>query len=131
RNSGGTLTLGGNLSGGAITFDGAGGTTANGVISGGTTSITKTGAATLILNGNNTFGGGVTLSAGVLQLGNAGALNSTTPNAVAFSSASTATLRLNGFNLTVPSLTTTGTAGGTVENGAAGTATLTSDVSSG
>jgi autotransporter-associated beta strand protein len=41
-----------------------------GVISG-TGGLVKNGAATLALNGANTFSGGVGLNAGVLQLGNA------------------------------------------------------------
>ncbi|NOS94478.1 MAG: hypothetical protein HOP30_21400, partial [Cyclobacteriaceae bacterium] len=60
--------------------------TVNGVIGGGAVSITKEGAGTLIIGGSNTFTGGAIINAGVLRLGNAGALNSTTPNAVSFGS---------------------------------------------
>ncbi|MBM7092805.1 phosphoesterase, partial [Streptomyces sp. S12] len=43
-------------------------------IIGGTGGLLKFGTGTLSLNGANTFGGGVDLSAGGLMLGNAGAL---------------------------------------------------------
>ena len=49
-----------------------------GVISGSAKSITKAGAGTLLLSGNNTFSGGVTLSAGTLDINNAGALGTGT-----------------------------------------------------
>jgi fibronectin-binding autotransporter adhesin len=39
---------------------------------------------TLVLNGNDTFTGGLDLAAGNVRLGNSGALNSSTPNAVTF-----------------------------------------------
>src|SRR5205814_5251417 len=58
----------------------------------GSTGITKTTGDAVTLSGSNTFTGGVTIAAGVLGLGNAGALNSTTPNAVSFSASSTGTL---------------------------------------
>jgi autotransporter-associated beta strand protein len=55
------------------TWNGAGTGTSifNGVISdgGGGFQITKGGASTLILNGNNTFGGGMVLNAGVVEFG--------------------------------------------------------------
>jgi len=41
----------------------------------------------LVLSASNTFTGGVTINGGVLQIGNGGALNSTTPNAVAMGEA--------------------------------------------
>lgn len=56
------------------TWNGAGTGTAifNGVISdgGGGFQITKGGASTLILNGNNTFSGGILLNAGIIEFGN-------------------------------------------------------------
>ncbi|MGE0832790.1 MAG: autotransporter domain-containing protein [Simkaniaceae bacterium] len=72
----GTATINGtlNLSGNAVTFDIADGTSAadmvvNSVIfsspAGG--SLTKTGAGTLVLGGANTYGGGTTVTAGTLQ----------------------------------------------------------------
>lgn len=48
------------------------------------TAITKGAPGTLILSGNNTFTGGVNINDGVIQIGNVGALNSTTPNAINF-----------------------------------------------
>jgi autotransporter-associated beta strand protein len=65
-----------NLNGGSIAL-GATALTVNsgtfgGVISGATGSLTKSGVGTLILTGVNTFGGGTTISAGTLQLGNGG-----------------------------------------------------------
>jgi fibronectin-binding autotransporter adhesin len=97
--SGGTRTIANNvtMSGTSVTFGGtnnlifSGGTSLNtnetfnvantttfsGVISGANDSLTKSGSGTLILNGNNTFGGStssLTLSAGTLVVGNSGAI---------------------------------------------------------
>lgn len=87
--------------------------------------ITKVGAGTVVLSHANTFTGGVTINSGVLRLDNAGALNSTTPNAVAMNGG---TLRLNGNSVTVAGLS--GSAG-TVENGGSGLQTLTVNKASG
>jgi len=93
-----TLTIAGGGGYAGVLQDGTGGGPLALVLSSGETS----------LSGNNTFTGGVTINgAAVLQLGSAGALNSTTPNAVALDSG-TATLTLNGLNLTVSSLTGNG-----------------------
>jgi autotransporter-associated beta strand protein len=91
------------------------------------TAVSKSGAGTWVLSGNNTFTGGVTLSdSGVLRVGSAGALNSTTPNAVTFGASSTADLQLNGNSITVAGLNTNATPGTpTVENASATPATLT------
>ena len=67
-------------------------------------SITKIGAGSLILNGNNTFTGGVILTFGTLVVNNPGALNSSGTNALSFTSGG-AILNLNGNNITVSSLT--------------------------
>jgi autotransporter-associated beta strand protein len=56
----------------------------NNTTGGFSTAVTKGAPGTLILSGNNTFTGGVFLNDGTLQLGNSGALNSSTPNAVNF-----------------------------------------------
>jgi autotransporter-associated beta strand protein len=71
-------------------------------------SLTKIGAGMLTLNGSNTYTGGTTVSAGVLQLGNSAALGS---GALA---ANGGTLDLGGYNVTVPSF-----------SGAAGVVTTT------
>jgi autotransporter-associated beta strand protein len=68
--------------GGALTFkaaDAAGAAhniTLNGVLSGGTGELIKTGAGTLTLNGANTYGGPTTISAGTLALGSSAAMAS-------------------------------------------------------
>src|SRR5258706_8102233 len=100
--------------------------TIGGAIGGGAIGLTKSGAGTMAINGNNTFTGGVTINAGILRLGNAGALNSTTPNAVTFGAASTGTLQLNGNSVTISGLNTNAAVGTpTIEDGVAGTHTLT------
>lgn len=75
NNSSSTLTLGGAIAtdGFGLTFDGAGNTTANGVISGGGR-LTKSDAGTLALNANNTYSGGTTLNGGNLVVGHNNAL---------------------------------------------------------
>lgn len=109
------LTIGGS---------GSGLLTLNGVISGG--ALTMGGAGTVILGGNNTFTGGLTINSGVVQLNNAGALNSGTPQAVTFGASSTGTLRLNGNSITISGLSTNATPGTTiVENASVTSAVLT------
>lgn len=89
------------------------------------------GMLTLFLNGSNSFTGGLTINDGVVQLGNAGALNSAVPQAVTFApSAGTnapATLRLAGNSVTVSALNTDAGSPGTtfVENANVNPATLT------
>ncbi len=87
----------------------------------------KSGTSALVLGGNNTFTGAVTINDGTITLANAGALNSTAPVAVSFgSNANTKMLQLGGHSVTVSGLTTGATVGTSiVENNAAGTATLT------
>jgi len=90
--------------------------------------LLKTGLGTLTLSGANTFRGGVTIDAGVLALGNVGALNATvgSENTVTFGAASTATLRLNGNSAVAANLLSNATPGAPiVENASATNATLT------
>ena len=118
----GAVTLTGGANDQTSTF---GGVIQNGA---GTLALVKTGTGTLTLSGNNTFTGGVTINAGVIQIGNSGALNSTVPNTVTFgSNAATGTkLQLNGFSITLGGLTTNSTTGApVVENGSETAATLT------
>ncbi len=126
------LIIGGGVSGGAagnttlvLTGTNMGANAVNGVISNGsatTLGIQKTGSGIWVLGGNNTFTGGVDIEAGALAVGNAGALNSTSPNAVTFGPASTGALALNGNTATVSGLNTTSTNAAVADgNPAAGT----------
>ena len=98
--------------------------------------LTKSGVGTLILSGNNTFSGGVYLNQGVLQVGNAGALNSATPNAIFFANSvttfgtptsSSGTLTLAGNSIAVSQLSTANVFAGTpmIQNANATPAVLT------
>lgn len=118
---------------GAITFT-AGGNNGSGTYKGviqngsGTLAFTKTGTGAITLSGSNTFTGGVTINGGTLQLANAGALNSSTPNSLIFgpSAAVGTKLQLNGNSVTIGALATNATPGTVVvENANAGAATLT------
>ena len=66
-------------------------------------SLTKVGAGTLVLSGNNTWSGATTVNAGTLQLGAAAGM----PNATVLT-VNGGTLDLNGFSKTVTSLSGTG-----------------------
>ena len=76
----------------------------NGVISGLTGTLNKVGSGTLTLNGANTYGGGTTVTAGWLQLGNAAALGAATGSLTVNSGGS---LNLGGYSSSVGLLTST------------------------
>jgi autotransporter-associated beta strand protein len=86
-----------------------------------------TSTGTIVLAGNNTFTGGLSIDVTNVRLDNAGALNSTTPNRVTFANtALVKNLSLNGNSITIASLVSTAGAGaGTVRNESATAATLT------
>ncbi|HEY6168915.1 MAG TPA: autotransporter-associated beta strand repeat-containing protein, partial [Verrucomicrobiae bacterium] len=101
------LTLGG---------DGAGIVTNAGVIgnSGGTFGLTKNGSSKFVLQGANTFGGAVTINAGVLNLQNSSALGSSSGASVA---ATGAALELEG-GISIGSIPLTLNGGGVSSGGA-------------
>src|SRR5260370_27301399 len=68
--AGGSHTLANNITlTGAVTIAGTNSLALNGTISGASGSITQTDIGTLLLGGANSFGGGVTVNAGILALG--------------------------------------------------------------
>lgn len=75
----GVLTLSGNITGNfALTFVAVGGITqSSGSVRSGTSTFVKEGSGTLILSGQNSFTGAVTVSTGVLQLGASGGATNT------------------------------------------------------
>ncbi len=111
-----TLTITSNVNGNSAFFagiiqDGAGG----GALS---LAVNLAAASEELLGGNNTFTGGVTINSGLLLVNNAGALNSATPNAVAFGPGSTGALFLGGISITVNGLSSNANLGSpVVENG--------------
>ena len=108
------LTLGGNDANATYTgaLSGSGG-------------LIKTGAGTQTLSGSNSYSGGTTVNAGVLQLGNANALGSS----AAALSVNGGTLDLHGNNASITILS--GSTGALITNSVAGTKTLTTAVASG
>ncbi len=104
--TGNTLTL----SPGAVITNAGAATTINSILAG-TGGMVKAGTGTLTLGGNNTFSGGLTIRGGTVKMGNAGALNSTTPNAVTLglTGDTDATLDANGQSFNMASLTVGGT----------------------
>jgi fibronectin-binding autotransporter adhesin len=128
----GTLTLNNATASvtGAFTLvvGGAGNVTISTPMTNSTGGVSKGDAGTLILGAPNTFTGGVSITAGTVQLGNSGALNSTagSENAVTFAASSSGTLALGGNNVVIRSLNSNATPGTpTVENANTTNATLT------
>jgi fibronectin-binding autotransporter adhesin len=80
---------------------------------GGALSLIIGGNGEELLAGNNTFTGGVTINAGFLTAGSAGALNSAAPNAITFGPGSTGVLNVSGHFITVSGLNTNATTVGT------------------
>ena len=125
----GTLTLdvaSGNAITGtfALTLGGSGNIIVADPIATGTGTLTKDGSGILTLSAANTYSGGTILSAGTLVLGNSSALGPTTSSLTV----NGGTLDLNGFALTVGTLSGSG---GTILNNATGTnLTLTASSSS-
>ena len=114
-NNAGTITGAGY----ALTFGGDGTTSVSSIIGTASGALTKDGAGTLVLSGNNTYTGATTVSVGTLKLGVAG----TAPNSPLGTSAAGTTvafgavLDLGGFTLaTAEALTLNGT--GILGNGA-------------
>lgn len=85
--------------------------------SGGSRSLTKNGAGTLVVNGSNTYTGPTLINAGTLQLGSSNRLSDSS----ALTIASGATFDLNDFDETIGSLA----GAGTVDFGDGATASLT------
>jgi T5SS/PEP-CTERM-associated repeat protein/autotransporter-associated beta strand protein len=104
--------------------------TLNGTISGGGTLRVPVG--TITLGASNSFTGGLMISSGEVRIANPGALNSSAPNAVTFTDSigptSTGTLTLQGTNVTISGLSTSGSGSSVqdiVQNGSTTSATLT------
>ena len=94
--------------------------TVNGAIGGGDFSLTKEGNGTLVLNGANTFNGGVTLNAGTLTLGGANTFS-------AGVTLNFGTLNLNHQGALGTSTLTFTTAGGVIGNTSGGLVTLSNN----
>jgi autotransporter-associated beta strand protein len=113
-----------NLGSNPLTFDGSSDTVLFGPLSG-TGGLTKQGSGTLSLSSSNNFTGDLSILGGTVGLFDNGALNPTTPVAVAFGAGGT--LGLYGHGVVVSGLTTApGSTSAVVENGSStNVATLT------
>ncbi|HLG04977.1 MAG TPA: autotransporter-associated beta strand repeat-containing protein, partial [Gemmatimonadales bacterium] len=114
----GTLTLTGGVVSGAstLTLNGGGDFVFGSAAIAGSRAVTKSGAGTVTFNFANTYTGGTNINVGVLRLGVANGIGSTSTVTVA----SGATFDLNGFGDVVGSLA----GAGLVTSGAAGAVTL-------
>ena len=127
------ISLQGNLTVTALNTNGTGTFTLGGNISesGGPHTITKTnngtGVSTLVLSGNNSFTGGVSIVGGVVQMGSSTALNASIPVSFDDSAINTTGLRLAGNNVSIGGLQANSSP--FVENGSATPATLTVNTS--
>ncbi len=106
------------------TFNTASATSILGVISGSSTSVlSKAGALTLTLAGNNSYAGGTLITGGTVAVGVGSGGNALGSGVVSFSS-NTASLDLAGQNLTVANLASTAAASGIITNSGAAAANL-------
>ena len=121
--TGGNITL---QNGATITLASGTGTISTSLA--GINGFTTSGTGTLILSGNNTFTGGVTMNGGAVVLASAGAFNSTTANNLTFGSnvAAGTIFEINGNNVTIGSLNTNAVTAGfpIIENNATTSGTL-------
>ncbi len=144
-NSGGTIRSNGtNATSGRIALSTAAATTAtistvnsndvftigngsNDFSGGASDTVTRfSGPGTILLSQASNYAGTVSVDAGTLQIGSPTALGSTSTAGVAFGSSSTGKLQVNGNSITVVNLNSNATPGTpVVENGVAGTSTLT------
>ena len=110
-----------------LTLDGtATGCSLAGIIGTTTGTLTKSGTGTWTLTGANTYTGGTVINSGVLRAGSTTAFGPAANASLAFSVGSTGKVQLNANSMTVVGLYFSGTSGTPiVENGTAGTATLT------
>ena len=98
--------------------------TIGGTISG-AHALTVGGGGQMVLAGNNTFTGGLTINGSAsVVLNNAGALNSTTPDSVTFGPSSSGTLTLAGKSVAIGSLSSSASAVAPVIQNASGTPVL-------
>ncbi|MEN4918929.1 autotransporter-associated beta strand repeat-containing protein [Achromobacter spanius] len=111
--------------GATLTHAGGNDLTLNGVVSGAAGSLAKTGPGTLTLNGDNTYGGGTTLSGGAIRVGGNAALGTGALNvAAAASLLSDGSYALDNAIGLDANLTTGGAGNLTLNNAIAGTGTL-------
>lgn len=141
NNSSHPLTLGGDIGNGSnlLTIDGTGNTTVSGEIRNGTGGLTKNGTGMLTLSGANLYQGTTTVNDGILRAGNRFAFGTAMYNGLAagavtglgfanlsFGANSTGTVRLNGNDITLTTLSTHASIGTPViENVSATPVTLT------